>query len=179
MTRTSANLSWDARLALVAMWSYVQDNGVGKNNVGSIIGQLFGNDAETDYEATRLRVNGALDELCAAGLISRFEHEGVKYLEVANWPTWQRPDHPSRARFPTSASVNSNPREKAASISRDSRESLARQSSSESESESESDSEAEAETFPRDTRERFASPPESARRRSPSSMFKTSRRERI
>ncbi len=146
-----SQLSWDARLALIAMWSYVQDNGVGKDNVGSIIGQLFGNDAEKDYEATRLRVSGALDELCIEGLLIRFEHEGIKYLEVANWSTWQKPDRPSKARFPTYASTKVDTRETVASMSRDSRESLARQSRSESESESESDSEGRRHS--RDTRE--------------------------
>jgi hypothetical protein len=134
-----SQLSWDARLALIAMWSYVQDNGVGKDNVGSIIGQLFGNDAEKDYEATRLRVSGALEELCIEGLLIRFEHEGIKYLEVANWSTWQKPDRPSKARFPTYASTKADTRETVASMSRDSRESLARQSRPESESESDSE----------------------------------------
>jgi hypothetical protein len=140
-----SQLSWDARLALIAMWSYVQDNGVGKDNVGSIIGQLFSNDAEKDYKATRLRVSGALDELCIEGLLIRFEHEGIKYLEVANWSTWQKPDRPSKARFPTYASTKADTREKVACMSRDSRESLARQSRSESESESESESDSEGE----------------------------------
>jgi hypothetical protein len=155
-----SQLSWDARLALIAMWSYVQDNGVGRDNVGSIIGQLFGNDAEKDYEATRLRVSGALDELCTEGLLIRFEHEGIKYLEVANWSTWQKPDRPSKARFPTYASTKAKTRVTVASMSRDSRESLARPSRSESESESESDSEGGC--YPRDTRECFPSLPESA-----------------
>jgi hypothetical protein len=152
-------LSWDARLTLIAMWSYVQDNGVNKDNVGSIIGQFFGNDAEKNYEATRLRVSGALDELCAAGLLIRFEHKGVKFLEVTDWPTWQKPDHPSKARYPTFASVSADIRLKVASGSRDSSEPLAKQSRSESESESESKEE--AERYSRDSRERIPSLPES------------------
>ncbi len=147
------NLSWDARLTLVGMWSYVQDNGVGKNSVASIIGRLFGNDAEKDYEATRLRVNGALDELCAAGLIIRFEHAGVKYVEVANWRAWQNPDRPSKTRFPTSASVSGKAREMLASASRDSPEVLPKTSRAESES----DSKLEGGSHPRGTRE--CSPP--------------------
>jgi hypothetical protein len=155
-------LSWDARLALIAMWSYVQDNGVGKDSVGPIIGQLFGNDAEKDYETTRLRINGALEELCAAGLLIRFEREGVKYLEVANWSAWQRPDRPSRARFPTSASVSGNIRETVARVSRDSREALAKQPRSEWESESEPEEKGEGGRHPRDTRECLPLLPESS-----------------
>lgn len=98
-------LSWDARLVLVGMWSYVRDEGVGKDQLGLIIGTLFAFDSERDHEGTRQLVSDALDELCAAGLLVRFEADGVNYIEVAHWPRWQQPKYPAKQRFPTSASV--------------------------------------------------------------------------
>ena len=110
-------LSWDARLVLIGLWSYVRDEGVGKDNLGQIVGALFPFDADKDYEGTRQRVSDALDELCAAGMLIRFETAGVKYVEIGNWPVWQKPDRPGKVRFPTSAGVSGD-------SSRESRESL-------------------------------------------------------
>lgn len=110
-------LSWDARLVLIGLWSYVRDEGVGKDNLGQIVGALFPFDADKDYEGTRQRVSDALDELCAAGMLIRFEAAGVKYVEIGNWPVWQKPDRPGKVRFPTSAGVSGD-------SSRESRESL-------------------------------------------------------
>jgi hypothetical protein len=121
-------LSWDARLLLVGMWSYVRDEGVGKDQLGQVIGTLFPCDSDKDHEGTRLRVSAAMDELCAVGLIVRFEANGVKYVEVADWPDWQKPDKPSKRRFPSSTSIIGNPPETLASVSRDSRGTLTERS---------------------------------------------------
>jgi hypothetical protein len=111
-------LSWDARLAYVGMWSYVRDEGVGIDSVGLIAGALFAFDVETDYTSTAQRISAALDELCGAEMLTRFEVNGIKYIEVANWADWQKPDHPGKVRFPTSASVQPLSRESSRESSR-------------------------------------------------------------
>lgn len=113
-------LSWDARLVLIGLWSYVRDEGVGKDNVGQIIGTLYPFDAEKDYEGTRQRVSAALDELQAFGLIVRFEADGVRYIEITDWLSWQNPPRPSKKRYPTSAEVAGDTPERLMTVSADS-----------------------------------------------------------
>ena len=43
-SRDIANLNWDARLVFIGLWSYVDDNGVGKDIDYDIIGDLFAAD---------------------------------------------------------------------------------------------------------------------------------------
>ena len=43
-----ASLSWDARLVFIGLWSYVDDNGVGRDSLPSIVGDLFAADMTAD-----------------------------------------------------------------------------------------------------------------------------------
>ena len=47
-SRDIANLNWDARLVFIGLWSYVDDNGVGKDIDYDIIGDLFAADLIKD-----------------------------------------------------------------------------------------------------------------------------------
>ena len=95
-----AAVSWDARLVLKGLESYVDDNGVGKDDIALIVGDLFQRDLVREPSRTLARVSEAISELCAAGLLWRYEHEGTELLYVSFWEQAQRVDKPQAGRFP-------------------------------------------------------------------------------
>ena len=97
-SRDIANLNWDARLVFIGLWSYVDDNGVGKDIDYDIIGDLFAADLIKDPRETVARVSRALASLSEAGLIYRYEFDGTPYLEIATWSRHQRIDKPGKPR---------------------------------------------------------------------------------
>ncbi|MBN6777408.1 hypothetical protein JRG19_02435 [Pseudoclavibacter alba] len=96
------SLSIEDRLLFIGIWSYVDDNGVGVDRLGSIAGDLFADDLERDPRETLARVSGGLSNLASAGRIVRYEVDGRRYLEVVNWSKHQRIDKPGKPRFPGS-----------------------------------------------------------------------------
>lgn len=95
-----ASVSWDARLVLKGLESYVDDNGVGKDDLALIVGDLFQRDLVREPSRTLARVTEALSELNSAGLLHRYEAEGTSLLFVAFWETFQRVDKPQPGRMP-------------------------------------------------------------------------------
>jgi hypothetical protein len=95
-----ASVSWDARLLLKGLESYVDDNGVGKDDIALIVGDLFQRDLIREASRTLARVSEGLTELSEAGLLWRYESEGTKLLFVAFWEDVQRIDHAAKGRFP-------------------------------------------------------------------------------
>ncbi|MCR8897279.1 hypothetical protein NWF34_09995 [Gordonia sp. GONU] len=95
-----ASVSWDARLVLKGLESFVDDNGVGKDDIELIIGDLFQRDLIREPSRTLARVSEAISELHQAGLVWRYDHEGTALLYVAFWESIQRVDKPQPGRFP-------------------------------------------------------------------------------
>ncbi len=95
-----ASVSWDARLVLKGLESYVDDNGVGKDDVELIIGDLFQRDAIREPSRTLARVSEAVSHLADAGLLWRYEADGTPLLYLAFWESFQRVDKPQPGRFP-------------------------------------------------------------------------------
>lgn len=95
-----ASVSWDARLVLKGLESYVDDNGVGKDDVELIIGDLFQRDAIREPSRTLARVSEAISELCGAGLLHQYEVDGTCLLYLSFWESFQRVDKPQPGRFP-------------------------------------------------------------------------------
>ncbi len=95
-----ASVSWDARLVLKALESYVDDNGVGKDDLALIVGDLFQRDMIRDGAATAARVVAAMDELTVAGLLWRYTAVGKRLLCVAFWESVQRVEKPQKGRLP-------------------------------------------------------------------------------
>ena len=60
-----ADLSWDERLLFVGLWSYVDDNGVGRDVEKLITADLFA--LEDDPRDTLAKVSGGLARLSEAG----------------------------------------------------------------------------------------------------------------
>lgn len=117
-----AILSIEDRLLFIGLWSYVDDNGVGLDNLAMIAADLFAADLLDDARETFARVSRGLQKLSEAGRIVRYSLAGKDYLFVVNWDRHQRIDKPNKARFPLPTSDNASIRDTLATSSRDSRE---------------------------------------------------------
>ncbi|AAN12630.1 replication initiation protein [Mycobacterium phage Che9c] len=95
-----ASVSWDARLVLKGLESYVDDNGVGKDDIALIVGDVFPRDMLANPRETYARVSEAISELHQAGLLWRYEVDGTRLLFVSWWEDVQRIDKPGKGRFP-------------------------------------------------------------------------------
>ncbi|MGN6200001.1 hypothetical protein [Humibacter sp.] len=95
-----ASVSWDARLVLKGLESYVDDNGVGKDDMALIIGDLFQRDLIREPSRTFARVSEAISELQNAGLVHRYASDHTDLLFVSFWESVQRVDKPQAGRFP-------------------------------------------------------------------------------
>lgn len=101
--RSSAisQLAIEDRLLFVGLWSYVDDNGVGKDKLSAIAADLFADDLERDAPETFARVSRGLARLSEAGRIVRYTVAGGEFLRVVNWSEHQRIDKPGKARYPS------------------------------------------------------------------------------
>lgn len=95
-----ASVSWDARLVLKGLESYVDDNGVGKYDMALIVGDLFQRDLIREPSRTLARVSESISELSGAGLLWLYEHDGTPLVFISFWETVQRVDKPNPGRFP-------------------------------------------------------------------------------
>ena len=93
-----AALSLEDRLLFIGLWSYVDDNGVGRDEPQLIQCDLFPLDSLTECS---VRVHAGLEQLSQRGLITRYEGpDGRKYLQVNTWAKHQKINRPSKPRFP-------------------------------------------------------------------------------
>jgi hypothetical protein len=94
-----AALDWDTRLIFIGLWSYVDDNGVGRDVEKLIVADLF--PLEDDPRDTLARVSRALQRLAQGGQITRYTAGGKPYLHVTAWDRHQKIDHPAKnPRYP-------------------------------------------------------------------------------
>jgi hypothetical protein len=114
-------MDWGTRLLFIGLWSYVDDNGVGRDRLGDIVGDLFSGDLERDTRETFARVADGLQQLAAGGQIDRYEVDGKRYLYVCKWSEYQRVDRPNKARYPLPTCGNAD-REELAEPSREARD---------------------------------------------------------
>lgn len=97
-----AGLCLEDRLLFIGIWSYVDDNGVGRDEEDLVVTDLFPKDYFKDPAGTLARVATGLARLAAAGLIVRYEVDGRAYLQVTNWGRHQKIDRPNKPRYPRS-----------------------------------------------------------------------------
>lgn len=97
-SETLARVSISARLTFIGLWTYVDDNGVGIDNERLIDAALYPLD-EDALESLR-RVSEDLRQLSDAGVITRYEVTGRRYLFVTSWYEHQKVSHPGKPRYP-------------------------------------------------------------------------------
>lgn len=121
----SAGLSSDAWRLWVSMWLLADDHGRLRGNHQYLEGQIFWL-AKPRESLARL-----LESLEMADLVIRYEVNGQKYIEIPNWSKHQRVDHPGKPRVPppSEGTIESKQADRP-KVSRDSRETLARDAES-------------------------------------------------
>ena len=95
-----ASVDWEARLVLKGLESYVDDNGVGKDDLALIVTDVFPRDMAANPQDTLLRVQAAVNTLAEAGLVHRYEADGTDLLFVSFWESIQYINRPSKGRLP-------------------------------------------------------------------------------
>lgn len=91
-------MDWHTRLVYIGLWSYVDDNGVGRDVERLILADLF--PLDEDLTEASLRVHGALKHLNAHGQITRYRVKNRPYLHITAWEKHQRVNRPSGSRYP-------------------------------------------------------------------------------
>lgn len=114
-----AALDRETRLLFIGLWSYVDDNGVGRDNERVIVADLFALDDPRDTLAS---VSRGLQTLSEQGLITRYTVDGKAFLHVCTWEDHQRIDRPNKARYPLPTCENAQVRDTLATPSRHPRE---------------------------------------------------------
>jgi hypothetical protein len=99
-SKTIAQLDWATRLVLKGLESYVDDNGVGKDDIALIAADVFPRDLSANPPDTLARLSEAISELARKGLIVRYVVDGEDLLYIVNWKELQRIDKPAKGRFP-------------------------------------------------------------------------------
>ena len=97
--RTSEKVaSWplEVRYFWVLLWGYVDDYGRGKDNPKLIKADCF----PLDEDVTSDVIDGWLWVLSDAGVVIRYEVDGVQYLAIKNWFEHQTPQHKGKDNFP-------------------------------------------------------------------------------
>lgn len=102
-----AAMDWNTRLVYIGLWSYVDDNGVGRDLERLIVSDLF--PLDESLSESSLRVHGALKHLKTAGHITRYKVNGKPYLHITAWETHQKINRPSPGRYPLPTSGNTDP----------------------------------------------------------------------
>ena len=98
-SRRIASVDWDVRFVLKGLESYVDDNGVGKDDLELIVGDLFSRDLAREPSRTLKRVQVALNTLFEAGLLHRYDDEGTDLLYISWWEDIQKINRPSAGRL--------------------------------------------------------------------------------
>ncbi len=99
-SKTIALLPWDVRLVLKGLESYVDDNGVGKDDIALIAADVFPRDLSGNPRETLARLSEAINLLHDGGLVARYEADGEDLLYIDRWKDLQRIDKPANGRFP-------------------------------------------------------------------------------
>ena len=99
-SRRIASVDWDARLVLKGLESYVDDNGVGVDDIELIVTDVFPRDMFANPRETVARVSEAIRSLHSAGLVHRYEANGDHLLYISFWEEVQRIDKPGKGRNP-------------------------------------------------------------------------------
>lgn len=98
-SKTIAALPWDVRLVLKGLESYVDDNGVGKDDIALIAADVFPRDLSANPPETLARLTEAISALSDGGLVARYDVNGEDLLYIDRWKELQRIDKPTKGRF--------------------------------------------------------------------------------
>lgn len=93
-----AAMDWHTRLVFIGLWSYVDDNGVGRDVERLIVASLF--PLDDNLSESSVRVQRALKHLETGGQVTRYAVDGKPYLHITAWDKHQKINRPSEGRYP-------------------------------------------------------------------------------
>lgn len=108
-SESMGNVSRDARLCFVMLWTIADDSGRLRGNSRMLASLLF----PYDDDAPAL-MDGWLGELEREGCIARYLVDGASYVEIAKWLSHQKIDKPTPSKLPSveeGSRILANPRE--------------------------------------------------------------------
>ncbi len=108
-SESMGQISRDARLCFVLMWTLADDEGRLRGNSRMLASLLF----PYDDDAPALIV-GWLEELESVASIQRYKDGGDSYIQITKWLSHQKIDKPSRSKIPQPqerSRILANPRE--------------------------------------------------------------------
>ena len=108
-SESMGNVSRDARLCFVLLWTLADDSGRLRGNSRMLASLLF----PYDDDAPAL-IGGWLGELEKEGCITRYVVDGASYVEIAKWLSHQKIDKPTASKLPSpdaGSRILANPRE--------------------------------------------------------------------
>jgi hypothetical protein len=113
-SETIGNLSRDARLLFIQLWTLVDDSGRSRASSRLLASLLY----PFDDDAAGL-MPGWLAELEAQGCLRLYQVDGGQYLEICKWLKHQKIDKPSASRLPGYSDSLANSREDSRSLAPD------------------------------------------------------------
>lgn len=94
-----ARLPIETRFIFQAVWSYVDDNGVGRASVKLMDSDIF--PLADDPHVSRMQIACSLQQLVSAGHVVVYEVNSRAYIEVINWNKHQYIARPNKPRYPS------------------------------------------------------------------------------
>lgn len=91
---------WGNRYLLKALESYVDDNGVGKDDLALIAADCFSQDIALDPSGTFRKLQEGLSALFEAGFLHRYQIDGERLLYISWWESTQYVQKPKAGRHP-------------------------------------------------------------------------------
>lgn len=89
-------LTYRARLTWIGLWTYVDDEGRGRDDARIIKGELW----PLEDEVTWQEVESDLTELSRSAHVVRYEVSGRRFLAIPTWSEHQVISRPTKSKFP-------------------------------------------------------------------------------
>lgn len=105
-SESMGNVSRDARLAFILMWTIADDSGRLRGNSRMLASLLF----PYDDDASK-KIGSWINELHDQKCIIRYRAEGAEYIQIQKWLEHQRIDKPSTSKIPQFQEGSENVRE--------------------------------------------------------------------
>lgn len=104
-SESMGKISREARLCFIMLWTLADDLGRLRGSSRMLASLLFPYDADVPN-----LIQGWLTELVNENCIIQYQVEGQHYIEICNWLSHQKIDHPSASKFPAPPTIREDSR---------------------------------------------------------------------
>ena len=99
-------LDYFQRLLFIGLWNLADDEGRGVYDPSAIAADLFLTEYSLSPHGVLTEVSNAFLEYEKRGMIAVFEANFRQYFQIVHWAEHQKPNRPSRSKFPAPTSEN-------------------------------------------------------------------------